>query len=87
MQVEGDVDRADVTEALQVLEAGAFQLRRRRSVAHIYPAHSLLSIDEVHSHRLLGGDGGEPGRGSTQGGASDVMEVGDQQNRQTVHWL
>lgn len=87
VQAERDVDGAVVTDRLQVLDAGTLKLGGSGRIAHIYPANSLLRIDEVHSHGLFGGDGRNPGRGATQGGASDVVKVGDQQNRQTVHRL
>lgn len=87
VQAEGDVNGAGVRDSLEVRDAGALQLGGSGGVTHIYPADSLLGIDEVHSHCLLGGDGGQPGRGAAQGGAADVMEVSNQQHRQTIHRL
>lgn len=58
VQAEGDVDGTDVYDRLQVRDVGALQLGGGRGVAHIYPAHGLIGIDEVHGHSLLGGDGG-----------------------------
>ncbi len=87
MQTEGDVDCADVSDCLEVRDAGALEVGGSGGFTHIYPADSFLSIDEVHSHSLLGGNGGQTGRGATQGGAADVMEVSDQQHRQTFYWL
>lgn len=87
MQAEGDFDGADVGDGLEVWDAGALQLGGSRGFTYIYPADSLFSIDEVHRHGLLVGDGGQPERGATQGGAADVMEVSNQQHRQTIHWL
>lgn len=87
MQAEGDVNGADVSDTLEVWDAGALQLGGSGGFTHIYPANSLVSIDKVHSHGLLGGDGGQPGSGTTQGGAADVMEVGYQEHRQAIHWL
>lgn len=87
MQAEGDVDGADVRDGLEVGDTGALELGGSGSVAHIYPADGLLSIDEVHGHCLLGGDGGQAGRRAAQGGAADVMEVSNQQHGQTIHWL
>lgn len=85
VQAEGDVNGADVGDSLEVGDAGALQVGGGRGFSHIYPADCFLGIDEVHSHGLLSGDGGQPGRGAAQGGAADVMEVSDQQHRQTVH--
>lgn len=87
VQAEGDVDGADVSDSLEVRDAGALQLGGGGGVAHIYPADSLLGVDEVHSHGLLGGDGGQPGSGAAQGGAADVMKVSNQQHRQTIYRL
>lgn len=87
VQAEGDVDGADVSDSLEVWDAGALQVGGGGGFTHIYPADSLLGIDKVHSHCLLGGDGGQPGSGATQGGAADVMEVSNQQHRQTIDWL
>lgn len=87
VQTEGDVDGADVSDSLEVRDSGALQLGGSGSVTHIYPADGLLGINEVHSHGLLGGDGGQPGSGAAQGGAADVMEVSNQQHRQTIHRL
>lgn len=87
VQAEGDVNGADVSDSLEVWDAGALQVCCGRGFSHIYPADSFLGVDEVHSHGLLSGDGGQPGCGAAQGGAADVMEVSDQQHRQTVHRL
>lgn len=87
VQAEGDVDGADVRDRLEVRDAGALQLGGGGGVTHIYPADGLLGVVEVHGHGLLGGDGGQPGCGATQGGAADVIEVSNQQHRQTIHWL
>lgn len=87
VQAEGDVDGADVGDVLEVGDAGTLQVGGGGGFTHIYPADCLLGIDEVHSHGLLGGDGGQPGSGAAQGGAADVMKVSDQQHGQTVHWL
>ena len=87
VQAKGDVNGADVCDSLEVRDAGTLQLGGSRGVAHIYPADSLLGVYEVHGHGLLGGDGGKTGRGATQGGTADVMEVSNQQHRQTIHWL
>lgn len=87
MEAEGDVDGADVGDGLQVRDAGALQVRGGGGFAHVYPADRLVSIDEVHGHGLLGGDGVEPGQGAAQCGAADVVEVGDQQHGQAVHRL
>lgn len=84
MQAERDVDGADVGDRLEVWDAGALQLGGGWGFTHVYPADSLVSIDKVHGRRLLGGDGVQPGSGATQGGAADVVEVGDQQHRQTI---
>lgn len=87
MQGDGDVNGADISDILEVRDAGAFQLCGCRGVTHVYPADSLLSIDEVHSHGLFGGNRGQSRHGATQGGAADVMEVSDQQHRQAIHRL
>lgn len=87
VQAKSDVNGSDVGDCLQVLDAGTLQLSRGRSVTYIYPADSLLSINKVHCHRLLSGDGGEPSAGATQGGASNIVEIGNQQDRKTIHWL
>ena len=87
MQAEGDVDCAVAGDGLEVLDGGALQLGGSRGFTNIDPADSLVSIDEVHCHGLLVGDGGQPECGATQGGAADVMEVSDQQHRQAIHWL
>lgn len=87
MQAEGDVDCADVGDSLEVVDAGALQVGSSRGFTHIYPADSLLSIDEVHCHGLLGGNGGQPGGGAAQGGAANVMEVGNQEHGQTIYRL
>lgn len=87
MQAERDVDGADVGHVLQVRDVGALEVGGGGGLAHVYPADGLLGVDEVHGHRLLGGDGGQPGRRAAQGGAADVVEVGDQQHRKAVHWL
>lgn len=88
MEAEGDVDGADVGDGLQVWDAGTLQVGGGGGFAHVYPADGLVSIDEVHGHGLLGGDGAEPGgRGAAQRGAADVVEVGDEQHGQAVHWL
>ena len=87
MQAEGNVDGADVDDTLEVRDAGTLQLGGSRGVTDVYPAHGLLGIDKVHSHGLLGGNGGQPGRGSTQRSAADVIEVSNQQHRQTIHWV
>lgn len=86
VEAEGDVDGADVCHGLEVRDAGALQLSGGRGVSHIYPADGLRGIDEVHGHGLLGGDGMQPRRGAAQRGAANVMEVGNQQHRQTIHW-
>lgn len=87
MEAEGDVDGADVGDGLQVWDAGTLQVGGGGGFAHVYPADGLVSIDEVHRHGLLGGDGVEPGRGAAQRGAADVVEVGDKQHGQAVHRL
>lgn len=87
MEAEGDVDGANVSDTLEVRDTGTLQLGSSGGVTHIDPADSLLSIDEVHRHSLLSGDVGQPGRRAAQGGAADVMEVSNQQHRQTIHWL
>lgn len=87
MEAEGDVDGADVGDRLQVRDAGTLQVRGGGGFAHVYPADGLVSVDEVHRHGLLGGDGMEPGQGATQCSAADVVEVGDQQHGQAVHRL
>lgn len=56
-----------------------------RGFAHVYPADGLFSVDEVHGHGLLGGDGGQPGRRAAQEVAADVMEVRDKQHGKAVH--
>lgn len=87
MQAEGDVDGADVGDALEVCDAGALQVSGGGGFAHIYPADGLVAVDEVHGHGLLGGDGGQPGRLAAQRGAADVVKVSDQQHRKTIHWV
>lgn len=85
VEAEGDVDGADVGDGLQVRDAGTLQVGGGGGFAHVNPADGLVSIDEVHRHGLLGGDGVEPGRGAAQRGAADVVEVGDEQHGQAVH--
>lgn len=87
VEAEGDVDGADVGDRLQVRDAGTLQVRGGGGFAHVYPADGLVSVDEVHGHGLLGGDGMEAGQGATQCSAADVVEVGDQQHGQAVHRL
>lgn len=86
MQAESDVNSSDVANSLQVLDVGTLQLSSSRSVTYIYPADSLLRVNEVHRHGLLSGDGRKPGAGATQRGAPNIVKVGNQQNRQTIHW-
>lgn len=64
VQVDRNVDGADVGDGLDVGDACALQVRGCRCFPHIDPADGLLGIDEVHGHRLLGGDGGQSGRGA-----------------------
>lgn len=85
MEAEGDVDGSDVGDGLQVWDAGTLQVGGGGRFAHVYPADGLVSVDEVHGHGLLGGDGVEPGQGAAQRGAADVVEVGDEQHGQAVH--
>lgn len=66
MQAESDVNSSDVADCLQVLDVGTFQLSSSRSITYVYPADSLLSVNKVHRHGLLSGDGWEPGAGATQ---------------------
>lgn len=87
VQAEGDVDGANVGDSLEVRNAGALQLSGGRGVTNIYPADGLVSIDEVHSHGLLGGDGGQAGCRAAERGTADVMKVSNQQHGQTIHWL
>lgn len=65
VQTEGNVDGTDVIDSLEVMDAGALELSGGRGITHIYPAHGLICIDEVHSHGLFGRDGVKPGRGAT----------------------
>ncbi len=87
VQAEGDVNGADVSDSLEVRDAGTLQLGGSGGVAYIYPADGLLRVDEVHGHGLLGGDGGQPGHGAAQGGAAYVMEDSNQQHRRAIHRL
>lgn len=64
VQVDGNIYGADVSDGLQVRDPGTFQLRGIRRVPHIDPAHSLISVDEVHGHGRLGGDGRQSGHGA-----------------------
>ena len=89
VQAQGDVDGADVAQDLEVGDVGTLELRGGGRVAHVDPADRLLGVDKVHGHGLLGGDGGQAGGGAAERGAADVVEVGDQQHRQSIHrvWI
>lgn len=56
VQTEGNVDSTDVSDSLEVRDAGALELGGSRGITHIYPADGLICIDEVHSHSLFGRD-------------------------------
>lgn len=88
VQAEGNVDGSDACAVrLQVLNTSTLQLSGSGGITHIYPANRLLSIYKVHRHRLIGVRDRQSGRRATQRCASDAVEIGDQQNRQTIHWL
>lgn len=87
VEAEGDVDDPLLREALQVRNPGALEVRRRGRVAHVDPADRLLGIEEVHGGGLFGGGGQQAvDGGAAQGRGLDVLGVGDQQDRQAVHW-
>lgn len=86
VQAEGDVDDSFLGEAFQVGDLGTFEVRRCRRVTHVNPAHRLLGVHKVHGGGLLGAGGQQAvNDGAAQGGGLDVLGVGDQQDRQTVH--
>lgn len=87
VEAEGDVDDPLLCKALQVRNPGALEVRRRGRVTHVDPAHRLLGIEEVHGGGLFGGGGQQAvDGGAAQGRGLDVLGVGDQQDRQAVHW-
>lgn len=87
VEAEGDVDDPLLREALQVWNPGALEVCRRGRVAHVDPADRLLDIEEVHGGGLFGGGGQQAvDSGAAQGRGLDVLGVGDQQDRQAVHW-
>lgn len=87
MQAERDVDDSLLSEALQIGNLGTFEVRGRGGFSHMDPADHFLSVQEVHGCGLLGASGQQAvDCCAAQRGGLDVLGVGDQQHRQTVHW-
>lgn len=88
VQAQGDVDGALLGEALQVGDLGALELGAGGRVAHVDPAHRLLSVQEVHGGGLLGAGGQQAvDRGAAQKRGLDVLGVGYEEDRGPVHWV
>lgn len=83
MKAEGDVNRSLFGEALGIRELGTLEHGGTRCITYMDPAHSFLSIDEVHSCGLARAY--RDGVGAIQRCGLDVLRVGDQEVRGTVH--
>lgn len=88
MQTEGDVDGVLIHETLQARHAGALELCLGSTVPNVHPAYSLIGIAEIHGC-CLSSAGRCDGRdlGPTQVCSQDVLRVGNQQHRGSVHWF
>lgn len=83
MQAEGDVDNSLFGEALSVRELGTLEHGGAWCITYMDPAHRFLSVDEVHGCGLACAYG--DGVGAIQRCGLDVLRVGNEEIRWTVH--
>lgn len=85
MQAQRDVNSSLFCEALGVRELGTLEHGGTWCITYMDPAHSFLSIDEVHGCGLARAY--RDGAGTVQRCCLDVLGVGDQEIRGTIHRL
>lgn len=83
MQAQGDVNSSLFGEAPGVGELGTLEHGGTWSITYVDPAHSFLSIDEVHGCGLARADRDRVG--TIQRCGLDVLRVGDEEVWGTVH--
>lgn len=83
MQAQGDVNSSLFGKTFGVRKLGALEHGGTWRVAYVDPAHSFLSVDEVHGRGLARAY--RDGVGTVQRCGLDVLRVGDQEVGGTVH--